>query len=137
MKIDDKYYIPELEEFHVGFECEYFMSEMYNIDGKPIAEGFYRIKHDIIHMGKIETLKMLIERQQVRVKYLDESDIQSEGWKELADGFYFEANSDMDLFLKRREGKWIIQNEMLNSLFLGEIKNVNELRFIQERLGIK
>lgn len=74
-----KYYTPEKEEFHPGFEFEYrssvhsdkWIKKTYELDKNLIAtdESIYHIA-----FGLISNL--------IRVKYLDKKDIESLGWKQ-------------------------------------------------------
>lgn len=63
----DKYYTPELEEFHVGFEYEMRVEN----------EWFYR---NVIPQW--DGLKSMIKENSIRVKYLDREDIESFGFKQ-------------------------------------------------------
>ena len=71
----DKYYTPEIEEFHVGFEYEV---EDLGDDGKT------RVWRPQIFEGE-ETRTYFIEelkKGEIRVKYLDREDIESLGFKQ-------------------------------------------------------
>lgn len=68
-----KYYTPTIEEFHVGFEYEFYHSSKSWIDcrfGEPDDWNIQDIQEEI-------------EEQKIRVKYLDEQDIKKLGWKEI------------------------------------------------------
>ena len=70
----DKYYTPEIEEFHVGFEFEI---EDLGDDGRT------RVWRPQVFDGE-ETRTYFIEElrnDEMRVKYLDKEDIESLGWK--------------------------------------------------------
>jgi len=88
----DKYYVPKISEFHVGFECErYWTGSVISIKGQKVFDdtekttGWHKVVvrknfkdteegweytdfHDIIYD---------IEDSDVRVKYLDREDIES------------------------------------------------------------
>ena len=64
----DKYYTPEIEEFHVGFECEFFEK------GKWSPIGVYDID--------FEYDTKLLKEKRFRVKHLDREDIESLGFKQ-------------------------------------------------------
>lgn len=65
-----KYYQPELEEFHIGFELEIFSIDM----------GIWGIYVITDRDAPVE-FKEDIELDNCRVKYLDEDDIKDLGWK--------------------------------------------------------
>lgn len=71
-----QYYTPKLEEFHVGFDYEAYIPE------KEVwsKETFYMNQS---HINLVQYVDMQNENtlKRVRVKHLDEEDIQSLGWK--------------------------------------------------------
>ena len=75
---DLKYYTPEIEEFHVGFECEWqckireetWNKQVFDMDLIGIAYDAYE------HSDEDEPYS-----EQFRVKFLDSADIESLGWK--------------------------------------------------------
>ena len=71
-----KYYTPEIEEFHVGFEyeCE---STRYPDKNNWHPEVFY------MNNSHIDMIGSHLGKKNVRVKYLDKEDIESLGFKEL------------------------------------------------------
>lgn len=62
----EKYYTPTIDEFHIGFEFEYVNDEQF----KEVTNG--RELYTILEMGDLNDFK---------VKYLDQKDIESLGWK--------------------------------------------------------
>ena len=70
----DKYYTPEIEEFHVGFEYEQVL-EPYEID-KPETKNWTKVKYS----GNINSIGgsvAFFQGYDIRVKYLDREDIES------------------------------------------------------------
>tara|TARA_B100001059_G_C17285518_1_gene310289 strand:+ start:135 stop:506 length:372 start_codon:yes stop_codon:yes gene_type:complete len=116
------YYIPEIEEFNIKFEYEIFGTK-----------GWYdsKILPLVLNYGHI---KMLIEREQVRVKYLDDEDIESLGWIKSDyksfnnDVFYFK---EYQLIFKNHTSVKIIKDDM-DVVYFGEIKNKNFFKKILE-----
>lgn len=139
MELDNKYYIPSIEEFYVGFEyC--WKDEIY-------SQEFF---------GKLETLEDLenqILEDKIRVKYLDKEDIESLGWKvvenvgntEFEMGLnyimWFNKTDKNDLTILRRteliqpRNPPIIHNQW-EGLFCGIIKNKSELKKLMQQLQI-
>ena len=140
--MENKYYTPTIEEFHVGFEFEHL-----NFEGKLVSFieqkrewnkeicdwAWLDIICDDYEHDKEEVLKY-------RVKYLDKEDIESLGVViDLEDNVGFEGyfKSDSVIFISYR-----IDSKHLNilndgsSLFYGTIKNKSELKVLLKQLGI-
>lgn len=85
--MEEKYYTPKLEEFHVGFEYEY--SENNSSDIIPTWKKYNLSFNDLIaskpelctHDGENFIETMFNKENSLRVKYLDQSDIESLGWE--------------------------------------------------------
>lgn len=69
--MENKYYTPELEEFHVGFECEF---KSYRNDGK--GKVIEQWKKNIIglHTFEKDSYEQITYSSNWRVKYLDKDD---------------------------------------------------------------
>lgn len=93
--MENKYYTPDISEFHVGFEYErmngtdWEKAELTNVDcWGTMARGYE---------NEFEEIDSLI--RSVRVKYLDKEDIESLGFKESAsieNYFYRELNCNSE-----------------------------------------
>jgi hypothetical protein len=146
----DKYYTPEIEEFHVGFECEFKNSmqgatwnkEICDVDTISICyDGFEHEDYE----GEF--------KDTFRVKYLDKEDIESLGFK-FAGGKLMQNYKD-DFILKVDEYKqynlsYTYSNNVIridaedlvtfeattNYLFQGTIKNISELKLLLKQLNI-
>ena len=146
-----KYYQPTIEEFHVGFECEIETSWGYNTGKWPeILKEDTLTGFEVQSKGALESTKPY----GFRVKYLDQEDIESLGFRllkdfsvdqeyqsEIKDGVWYELNVD-----DKEEIPYLITIEewMDNSngrsdcrtLFKGNIKNKSELKTLFKQLGI-
>ena len=76
MKEEHKYYQPDISEFHVGFEfeeelCGKWYKEIFDSDNDILGNRECQTKLSEIHYGNLK----------VRVKWLDEEDIESLGCK--------------------------------------------------------
>ena len=127
------YYTPTIEEFHVGFECE-----ILGIIGAKEDERLFS-QPTIISQKEL----LLIDYLEIRVKYLDQSDIESLGWvfKETNNngnlyqkGIYFLYQKDNKINIEDRIGKSLIES---THYFYGTIKNKSELIKLQQQLNIK
>lgn len=119
--MEDKYYTPSIEEFHVGFEFEYTHKDDWfqNIILDP------QEINDFFNDDSIE----------IRVKYLDNEDIESLGFKYIMtsyDGYY--EKKDITLGFAYDGRIQIKSNECF--IFLGFIKNKSEFKILLKQLGI-
>jgi hypothetical protein len=121
----DKYYTPEIEEFHIGFE--------YEVDWGP-----FKWKK-AIYQDYMTADSMCDD---VRVKYLDKEDIESLGFIEDPDFTYLHTfkrvRNNISIYT-RNWGVFSIVNEdrMKNNIvFTGTIKNKSELKKLMKQLGI-
>lgn len=133
----DKYYTPEIEEFHVGFEYEV---EDLGDDGKT------RVWRPQIFEGE-ETRTYFIEelkKGEIRVKYLDREDIESLSEGETSRGLLILKDSEFDykrILCILVEGNYVIIGNDLKGngyeqLFQGKIKNKSELKKLLKQLRI-
>jgi hypothetical protein len=141
--MENKYYTPSIEEFHVGFEYEFR-------EGTIWMKREYHPSHGLA--GRI--LKDL-----VRVKYLDREDIESLGFKYLKDNRY-EIHSNpryavwemkvIDEMEQKRKGRLITDKDVAfritidffhpdskgETWFYGTIKNKSELKKLLKQIGV-
>lgn len=128
---ENKYYTPEISEFHVGFECEVYhhYSE---------SEGFDKEVYDELTPIWYNRVKYKL----VMVKYLDREDIESLGWEFQKqypglEEINFEKDDlilDYDLESNYLRIYWTGQGDVTR--FSGFIKNKSELRRLMGWLGI-
>ena len=136
--MEDKYYLPKIEEFHVGFEYEQheiinerdphwkMMVKKMGFSKKEINQIFYNV--DLIEN---------LDQKRIRVKYLDRSDIESLGFKvekddEYAGEYYFsKENSIIGKFLTE-DNKYNI--ELFSTYFI--VKNKSEFKKLLIQLDL-
>jgi hypothetical protein len=128
----DKYYTPEIKEFHVGFECELIDNDK--------THKWFPIK------CREETLyDVQSSHYNARVKYLDKEDIESLGFEldqKTKDGYCFIYGNmiDGDYMLWTEDFKKIELFNMMGTKnevsFEGTIKNKSELIKLLKQLGI-
>lgn len=141
--MENKYYTPTIEEFHIGFEYE-----ILSLD--PITADKHWIKSEIPDYKIISQL--LKTTNSIRVKYLDKEDIESLGfnfdknstnnqWKFFKNNiclFYrpetkilgtFTVDSSKSEYML----KYVVDNKLINGLF---IKNKSELKKLLKQLNI-
>ena len=158
MENNTKYYTPSIEEFHVGFEYEYcdYQSEE---PSEWYAARFgcdYKKAHDIgLHNCLSFTyeeweyiLQDFINKEYVRVKYLDKEDIEDLGFiydnkLKFPKGKYKTTVVEYvnDIYcLSTFDNHEIMISEycdgVFDKLFEGTIKNKSELKRVLKQLGI-
>jgi len=141
----NKYYTPEITEFHVGFEYECYQRD--NWEKFEVRENFFGIDHRILK-------KMLMDGE-IRVKHLDSDDIENLGFEFKGKGarLFFRKEClfhlpDTDSFKctclmiqldeKYRTIKiegYITSACEEETLFTGTIKNKSELSRILKMIG--
>lgn len=137
--MEDKFYKPDLTEFHYGFKFELFMpTEKY----LPFVFGEDNITHKelIQYQDDLDKIAHAI----TRVKFLDSTDIESEGWVIYGHSDFKSMGNfkNFDIIKLYAENEYAIrkitdQTKDAEILFRGTIKNINELRVIQKMIGIK
>jgi hypothetical protein len=143
--MNNKYYTPEIEEFHVGLEYE--VKERF-LDGTvKTQEDFDNSKwiSQICDSGIMYIERALKGKNSInnicgiRVKCLDIEDIKKLGWNQIeydtykleTQEIYFEFNPEYKNFIWKKDG---FNGEYI--LFRGTIKNKFELKKIMKQLGI-
>lgn len=145
---ENKYYVPEIEEFCVGFECEMINSShhiYFEWEKCKFKEDFScELSEDYC----FEYLFSDLKNKNIRVKYLDKEDIESLGftlhYKPHNKKFYFK-NQDEKIGITLRKDFYndgfcnahIYElREPISTLFSGKIKNKTELIKLLKQLDI-
>lgn len=138
----EKYYTPDIEEFHIGFEFEYNKPK-FEDDNNWIPEVF------TLESASNDLLCSYEEGKQeynLRVKYLDREDIESLGFKTIysvQSDFYKSIYSNEICRIRTITQSIItvcisVKNQFyMPEVFRGEIKNKSELSRLLKQLGIK
>lgn len=140
----DKYYTPTIDELYAGFECEQalYLKGQRELDWDLSKDEDYAPYEETTYNGE-EGHKSFFRRGRVRVKYLDQSDIESLG-------FDIE-HTNMPEYMKydvESSKNWIIRKlifaskENMFSIALGPfkkfegiIKNKSELKRVLKMIG--
>lgn len=138
--MENKYYTPEIEDFHVGFEYEVMIPEK-SIWSKEVF--FLNDSH--IDLVKWVTIQDEFTIHKVRVKCLDQSDVESS----LKEYYFFKFTNDTDfefniggllycgIFTKTDSMISFYENGWENCIFRGTIKNKSELIKLMQQLNFK
>lgn len=157
--MESKYYIPKIDEFHVGFEYEF--KNLEDISSNCIYNSLDFIGWDNGWKDEdlVSHLQEHIDYGNIRVKYLDKEDINSLGFKdsfvpncymdddEMEDGYeLFVSNTDMILIHLNKDGMYgVVRQHIYNlntlnwtayNLFYGKIKNKSEFNRLLKQLNI-
>lgn len=146
--MNDKFYTPDISEFHVGFECENFNF----IEGKfkPFVIDVFRL-HEILD----HELEDYFEPTHYRVKFLDQQDIEECGF-ELDKIVLQEFYKEKEVYVKpdvygymiwkvrcqhRPDTHWfrieaLFEDNEWSVLFEGKIKNKSQLKMILNMIEI-
>lgn len=145
-RIENKYYKPEIEEFHVGFDYEQLQDEMLFgqvVTGMDYCQYTFEIEDDL------SNIKSNIKKGRIRVKYLDKDDIESlefistDGLKATKhipalfkkDNYELKLHYDgvVSIHHKKEYGE---SSYLMQPLFRGTIKNKSELKIILKQLNV-
>jgi hypothetical protein len=140
--MENKYYTPELEEFHVGFEYEVMIPEK-NLWSNEI----FHLNDSHINLIKYVKLQDEFTKNKIRVKHLDIEDIDSLGWDcdlnstgryEYKDYMLYNFNNSNTFTIKAKRGfvKYGQAFVGFDVLFEGIIKNKSELKKLMKQLNI-
>lgn len=79
--MENKYYVPEIDEFHVGFEYEYVTNIGVTTDDDSKWDSFlFGDQEKFKSWDWRLLLQDCLKRKLIRVKHLDREDIESLGW---------------------------------------------------------
>lgn len=142
---EEKYYTPSIEDFRVGYECEFYNKKewhssvlQYGIYDDPQWGGL------LISMGDGD---YWYDKDSVRTPYLTKEQIEAEGWSfdgcvkgeyTFYKGTITGINCWMLVYDKKDKSISIcdVNNKSYNS-FYGSCPSINELRYISKLLNIK
>lgn len=135
--MDNLYYTPEISEFYVGFEYDEFK---WNIgeEGRFVTEiydGYLPLKEDVEGTDGIEEY---IKLNEVRVRYLDKSDIEELGFELKYSDSNLYKKEYYSLYYEKEHRICIMQTiGRPHVMFDGIINNKSELIKVLKMLNIK
>jgi len=138
--MDSKYYVPNIEEFHVGFEYEQLTTKPeYDPDWKfKVKKAVFTVQHVTKSYFKYNFPLDLAEGK-ILVKYLDREDIESfdfEFTKTAVDTFYVKRINSFRYTVAREGGDIYSIRKGGDVIFMGIIKNKSEFKKLLKQLEI-
>ena len=147
----DKYYTPNIEEFHIGFRYEGLYKQKWTKLVKPPADlpmEWFKCMLDTSH--SISKIIYDIKGERIRVKYLDNADIQELGWKLISEEvkpyshwcrFKYKKLWELTVQLNDKYISRTLNIRSISTNAKGNIrlkcKNYNELKKIMQMLNIE
>lgn len=143
MEQENKYYTPDISELHIGYECQ--IGNLFALPGSrwEWAETKPLKWSTIAFIAQAMIPEHLVY---IRTKYLDQSDIESCGWKwftNSSSGEEYEISSNDKTYsliqVDYSHNIYVFVEDGYGdkTLFYGECKSINELRKIMQWLNIK
>ncbi len=132
----NKYYTPDISEFHIGFEYEARDARNTGFEKKVVT------KDTRFNSWSYEELSFseMVARGWIMVKYLDKEDIEGLGWElhETTLNCWVSLNKEFYLYFFENNYIMIDDGEDIESFtsFRGYIKNKGELKKVMDMLRI-
>lgn len=147
--MENKYYTPKIEEFHVGFEYE----KLYrNIKEQWWVDSIWKPNDSVHNFFNLQVPRAYKIPESIRVKYLDKEDIESLGWvydKTSTNGELKFVKDNIMLYYRPKTkelgtftldpsksdffSKYSVDNKQVKFLI---IKNKSELKVLLKQLNI-
>lgn len=140
--MENKYYTPEISEFYSGFEYELLGHSGKMVPG-GITQKWEKLEYslDASYLNDEDSLKELLDCEEIRVKYLDQSDIEELGFIPDPSGERYFEKEEYQLYLNIHpiHNITIYTSEYgdIKIIFQGTIKNKSELKKVLNMLNIK
>lgn len=139
--MENKYFIPDIEDIHIGYECEIhtqYSSELIKKVGWHSVKVSY--SREMSKYVGILQCKKLIKTHHIRVPYLTKEQIEAEGWKESdVSGFFDKIDDIRDRWYINwiPAQKWLNIGDNENEVdYAGPCKDINTFRKIIKLLEI-
>ena len=152
--MENKYYTPEIEEFHVGFEYEHLAKGyLWFLNGGGPKDTWMKetFSGGAGQDGESEVCELdtLIDDKAVRVKHLDREDIESLGFTQITDDCFNisikeyrgRLSQEVRILFRKTILIYLAMDLDLGDkdnlvLFTGTIKNKSELKVLLKQIGV-
>lgn len=126
MNKNSRYYVPDVAEFHVGFEFEFHSEKR---EWKKYVFDLFK---------PMAVLQNVVDNPEMfRVKYLDEADLIELGWVKNNHGFFELGQYLLGMHTNNNVLIEVYCESSYDTVFDGTIRNKSELRKVMAMLGIK
>lgn len=143
--MENKYYIPELKEFFVGFEYEYI-----TVNDEFVKNIYGSDKPEDTEQMDIGLIKRILKENigEIRTKYLDKDDIESIGFKNIKDNLYKSIKTYLGVSTGDDKKLCILMNAQDICIYYlsnrgeeyikyeGQCKNLSKLKMYLEDIGV-
>lgn len=132
---NNKYYVPDIEDIHIGYECERIIRIIGEFDTEIHWDWFKWILTD-----ENDVKQAIIHIHALRTPYLTKGQIEAEGWEFKDDNNHYYISGDHGGYILELEDKHIIKIiDLFDSepIFYGKCPSINEFRYICKLLNIK
>lgn len=126
----EKYYQPEIEEFHVNTEYEVKDSKG-NWSRCNDFSNAYDYEDSCLY-GLIKDL----DKGCIRIKHLDREDIESLGFEENEGQEYYSRKDGFTIEILHPQGLFRIETKEPNQLMFFRLKNKSELKKVLKMIGV-
>ncbi len=142
----NKYYTPNISEFHMGFECEFKNKQQGNEWKREVCDqDTLNIAFHVFEENDVEDKF----EDNFRVKYINSEDIEQLGWGDrgtlyetwnlrcpLGNAYYLQYGTSIDPAVKDQDTFFRITQHKSHTVFLGYIKNKSQLKALMKMLDM-
>lgn len=138
MKEKNKYYTPKLEEFHIGFKYEF----QYIDHNDWIKDS---LEYNLLYDHDLDSVFEETKNGRLRVKYLDQEDIEELGWKIFPHNILINklsGNESLNFYFNTQYvGHRLSYSQntgtiTITNLFYSQVDRINEEKIFKEKLKI-
>lgn len=143
--MENKYYTPAIEEFHIGFEYEVLCNPTKSSEDDPAyylewSEETFYLNESHINLVKYVDIQDRVDKEgSIRVKLLDQQDIEDLGFvynSGMLQQDFIGYDKDIFKLIKfKNNNKVMIFGKEYITLFEGIIRNKSELKKILQQVG--
>jgi hypothetical protein len=133
-EMENKYFIPDIEDICIGYECEQLINQVWTKE--IFAKGSYLPENsDLLHWAHTSIIN-----KNLRVPYLTKEQIEAEGWELLSEDKYLQfIKPGYSISYVEKLHLLIVivlEEKQSNVIYSGKCKDINTFRKISKLLGI-
>ncbi len=140
--MENKYFIPDIEDLHIGYDCEiynqYSSKLIKKVEWHPVKVN---CSPEMSKYVGILQCKKLIKTQHIRVPYLTKEQIEAEGWIYEKEVKTVKCYDKENIFLacSEKTHRMLIrkhENETWKTIYFGRCKDINTFKKLTKLLEI-